>query len=205
MENKNNNQQNNNQQNNKQQNNNQQNNNQQNKKKLSKDSLNKTDKITLKYMTNPLYNTIIDDKKVNNVDNIILEKEEEIVNLKKEIMHYTKKLLIAIENHEQTNLPDNVNSSFNNYLVNIINYINHRKLQKILKQELIDFNITDSNITENNIYHEIIDLSTNIDNINEIMQKKPIKENNLSKIVKIINTQDKREYKFPNKKNIYNK
>ena len=155
-------------------------------------------------MTNPLYNTIIDDKKVNNVDNIILEKEEEIVNLKKEIMHYTKKLLIAIENHEQTNLPDNVNSSFNNYLVNIINYINHRKLQKIVKQELIDFNITDSNITENNIYHEIIDLSTNIDNINEIMQKKPIKENNLSKIVKIINTQDKREYKFPNKKNIYN-
>ena len=205
MENKNNNQQNNNQQNNKQQNNNQQNNNQQNKKKLSKDSLNKTDKITLKYMTNPLYNTIIDDKKVNNVDNIILEKEEEIVNLKKEIMHYTKKLLIAIENHEQTNLPDNVNSSFNNYLVNIINYINHRKLQKIVKQELIDFNITDSNITKNNISETVTDISTNIDNINEIMQKKPVKENNLSKIVKIINTQDKREYKFPNKKNIYNK
>lgn len=183
----------------------QENNKQQNKKKLSKDSLNKTDKITLKYMTNPLYNTIIDDKKVNNVDNIILEKEEEIINLKKEIMHYTKKLLIAIENHEQTNLPDNVNSSFNNYLVNIINYINHRKLQKIVKQELVDFDIKDSNITKNNIYHEIIDLSTNIDNINQIMQKKPIKENNLSKIVKIINTQDKREYKFPNKKNIYNK
>ena len=45
-------------------------------------------------------------------------------------MHYTK-LLISIENHKKTNLPDNINSSFNNYLINIINYINHRKLQKI--------------------------------------------------------------------------
>ena len=37
------------------------------------------------------------------------------------------------------------------------------------------------------------------------MQKKPVKENNLNKLIKITNTQDKREYKFPNKKNIYNK
>lgn len=173
---------------------------QENKKKISKDYLNKTDKITLKYMTNPLYNTIIDDKKVNNVDNIILEKEEEIINFKKEIMHYTKKLLIAIENHEKTNLPDNINSSFNNYLVNIINYINHRKLQKIVKQELVDFNIID-----NTICNTATDISRNLDNINEIMQKKPVKENNLNKLIKITNTQDKREYKFPNKKNIYNK
>lgn len=173
---------------------------QKNNKKLTKDSLNKTDKITLKYMTNPLYNTIIDDKKVNNIDNIILEKEEEIINLKKEIMHYTKKLLISIENHEKTNLPDNINSSFNNYLINIINYINHRKLQKIVKQDLVDFNIVD-----NNSFNIITDTTTNIDNINEIIQKKPIKENNLNKLVKIINTQEKIEHKFPNKKNIYNK
>ena len=173
---------------------------QKNDKKLTKYSLNKTDKITLKYMTNPLYNTIIDDKKVNNIDNIILEKQEEIINLKKEIMHYTKKLLISIENHKKTNLPDNINSSFNNYLINIINYINHRKLQKIVKQELVDFNITN-----NTICHTITDISRNIDNINEIMQKKPVKDNNLNKLIKITNTQDKREYKFPNKKNIYNK
>ena len=176
------------------------------KKSTVETGLNSTDKITLQFMTNPHYNNVVNISK-NNSNKILLdEKKEDIIYFKKNILNLTKKILNAIENNEQINLPDNVLSSCNNYLINIVNYIHHKKTANLVQEELNTFN--DNNSNNNNTNNTIstnnnnIDLDKLINDSNTILYKKENKTVTMDKFIKSVN-KNKKEEIIPNKKNIY--
>ena len=186
------------------------------KKSIVETGLNSTDKITLQFMTNPHYNNVVNITK-NNSNKILLdEKKEDIIYFKKNILNLTKKILNSIENNEQINLPDNVLSSCNNYLFNIVNYIHHRKTANLVQEELNTFNhnnnnnINSSNINNNNNNNtnnnnnntNNIDLDKLINDSNTILYKKENKTVTMDKFIKTVN-KNKKEEIIPNKKNIY--
>lgn len=168
-------------------------------KKKSKNVLNSTDKITLQYMTNPLYNSlVVDDEKKNDKNIKLLEKKEEIIFFKKNIINLTKRFLDSFEKGEKLKVPENIYESFNNYVYNLVGYIEHKKTVKYVKDELEDFD------TSNNDYNndkESINTEVNDKYINNIIQSKN-NDNNLSKFIKVTNL-TKKEKIIPNKKNIY--
>lgn len=168
-------------------------------------TLNNTDKITLQYMTNPLYNNLItkDNKNDNTLHIKVVEKKEEIIYFKKNILNLTKKFLDNFEKDEKNKIPDNVIQSFNNYLYNIIGYIEHRKTAKSVKEELQEFQNND-NLVQNNEIENDINNSYEINEkyISNIIQTKNNENNDLNKFVKITNL-SKKDKIIPNKKNIY--
>lgn len=179
------------------------------KEKISQNSFNNTDKITLQYMTNPLYNSILvnDDKSNGLYETKLLDKKEEIIFFKKNIISLTKKFLDSFEKNEKIKIPGNVIESFNNYLYNIIGYIEHKKTSKSVKDDLIDFENNNSmNVkVDNNKNDNIQDInSICIDEkyITNIMNNKQNENNQINKFVKITNL-SKKEKIIPNKKNIY--
>lgn len=176
-------------------------------KKNKQNTLNNTDKITLQYMTNPLYNNLIvkDNKNANILHVKIAEKKEQIIYFKKNILNLTKKFLDNFEKDEKIKIPDNVAESFNNYLYNIIGYIEHKKTVKSVKEDLQDFENNDNSyLLDNNIEVNNINESSEINEkyINNIIQTKNNENNHLNKFVKITNL-SKKEKIIPNKKNIY--
>ena len=188
------------------------------KKSTIEKGLNSTDKITLQFMTNPHYNNVVNISK-NNSNKILLdEKKEDIIYFKKNILNLTKKILNSIENNEQINLPDNVLSSCNNYLFNIVNYIHHRKTENVVQEELNTFNTNNknninsanNNNTNNNndtnntnsTNSNNIDLDKLINDSNTILYKKENKTVTIDKFIKTVN-KNKKEEIIPNKKNIY--
>lgn len=179
------------------------------KEKICQKSLNNTDKITLQYMTNPAYNNILvkDNKNNELYETKLLDKKEEIIFFKKNILSLTKKFLDSFEKNEKIKVPENVIESFNNYLYNIIGYIEHKKIAKSVKDDLVDFENNNSNndVDDNNKNNNIQDNnSTCIDDkyISNIIQNKQNENNQLNKFVKITNL-SKKEKIIPNKKNIY--
>lgn len=186
------------------------------KKLTIEKELNSTDKITLQFMTNPHYNNVVNISK-NNSNKILLdEKKEDIIYFKKNILNLTKKILNTIENNEQINLPDNVLSSCNNYLFNIVNYIHHKKTANLVQEELNTFNDNNNNNinsannnTNNNDTNNTntsnsnnIDLDKLINESNRILYKKENKTVTMDKFIKRVN-KNKKEEIIPNKKNIY--
>ena len=171
------------------------------KKPIMEAKLNNTDKITLQLMTNPHYNNLIDINK-NNTNKVIFdEKREDIIYFKKNILNLNKKILNSIESNEQINLPDNILSSCDNYLVNIVNYIHHRKIENVVQKELDIFNNKIDNDINNNINNDI-DSNKLIDDSNTILYKKENKTITMDKFIKTLNKNKKQEI-IPNKKNIY--
>ena len=169
--------------------------------KILNTNLNNTEKITLQYMTNPIYNNIVlKDNNKNNLSEIkIYEKRNEIIFFKKNIINITKKLLDAFEKDEKVKIYDNVYHSFNNYLYNLISYIEHKKTNKSVKDELDEF---DKNKPEHiNIENNFME-NPNESYINNIIQSKNNENNKLNKFIKITNL-SKKEKIIPHKKNIY--
>ena len=158
-------------------------------------------------MANPLYNNlIIKDNKITDLQYVkLLEKKEQIIHFKKNILNLTKKFLDSFEKNEKIKIPENVISSFNNYLYNITSYIEHKKTAKTVKEDLQDFeNNNNLDLLESNI-PEIYDNNEsdiNTKYINNIIQTKNSEINQLNKFVKITNLSQKEKI-IPNKKNIY--
>ena len=161
-------------------------------------------------MTNPLYNSIlIKDNKNNGLyETKLLDKKEEIIFFKKNIISLTKKFLDSFEKIEKIKIPENVIESFNNYLYNIIGYIEHKKTLKSVKDDLINFednNSINDKIDNNNVNDDIqYNNSTYNDEkyISNIIQNKQNENNQINKFIKITNL-SKKEKIIPNKKNIY--
>lgn len=184
------------------------NNNKLKNEKPKKSKLNNTDKITLHYMTNPIYNNVVTKDSNENVSRLKLEeKREQIIFFKKNILNFTKKLFEAFENNEKIKVHDNVHQSFNIYLYNAISYIEHKKTSKSVKEELGEYNnnnINNGNIINDNIIDNNDDYNDNHNEeyINTIIQAKN-DTNQINKFVKITNLSKKKEKIIPSKKNIY--
>lgn len=180
------------------------------KSKKSKTKLNNTDKITLHYMTNPMYNNVVSKDSNQNISKLkVEEKREQIIFFKKNILNFTKKLFEAFENNEKIKVHDNVYQSFNNYLYNAISYIEHKKTSKSVKEELGEFNTSNNNTNNHNTNNTDNHNDNHTDNhnhndeyINTIMQAKN-DNNQMNKFVKITNLSKKNQKIIPNKKNIY--